>query len=104
MDDLRIIELYFNRDEQAIKETDAKYGKLCHSIAYNILNNHEDSEECVNDTYVSDHSAYKTAQFHALYLQDCTKSLFEATGVYEAKETVSGDHFILGRACGSIAG
>ena len=53
MDDLRIIELYFNRDEQAIKETDAKYGKLCHSIAYNILNNHEDSEECVNDTYVS---------------------------------------------------
>ena len=52
MDDLKIIELYFERDEQAIKETDAKYGKLCHSIAYNILNNHEDSEECVNDTYV----------------------------------------------------
>ena len=53
MDDLRIIELYFERDEQAIKETDAKYGKLCHSIAYNILNNHEDSEECVNDTYMN---------------------------------------------------
>ncbi len=52
MDDLRIIELYFERDEQAIKETDLKYGKLCHRIAYNILNNHEDSEECVNDTYV----------------------------------------------------
>jgi len=52
MDDLRIIELYFERDEQAIKETDAKYGKLCNSIAYNILNNHEDSEECVNDAYV----------------------------------------------------
>lgn len=52
MDDQRIIELYFERDEQAIKETDAKYGKLCHSIAYNILNSHEDSEECVNDTYI----------------------------------------------------
>ena len=52
MDDQRIIELYFKRDEQAIKETDVKYGKLCHSIAYNILNNHEDSEECVNDTYI----------------------------------------------------
>lgn len=51
MDDLKIIELYFARDERAIKETDAKYGRLCHSIAYNILNNHEDSEECVNDTY-----------------------------------------------------
>lgn len=52
MDDRRIIELYFERDEQAIRETDAKFGKLCHSIAYNILNNHEDSEECVNDTYI----------------------------------------------------
>ena len=48
MDDLRIIELYFDRNEQAITETDTKYGKLCHSIAYNILNNHEDSKECVN--------------------------------------------------------
>ena len=52
MDDLGIIELYFARDEQALKETDAKYGRLCHSIAYNILNNNEDSEECVNDTYI----------------------------------------------------
>ena len=52
MDDLHIIELYFARDERAIRETDVKYGKLCHRIAYNILNNHEDSEECVNDTYV----------------------------------------------------
>lgn len=51
MDDLKIVELYFERDEQAIKETDAKYGRLCHSIAYHILNNREDSEECVNDTY-----------------------------------------------------
>ena len=52
MDDLSIIELYFKRDEAAIKETDAKYGKLCHSIAYNILSSKEDSEECVNDTYI----------------------------------------------------
>lgn len=52
IDDLRIIELYFERNELAINETDAKYGKLCHSIAYNILHNREDSEECVNDTYV----------------------------------------------------
>jgi len=51
MDDFQIIELYFARNELAIKETDAKYGKLCKKIAYNILNNLEDSEECVNDTY-----------------------------------------------------
>ena len=52
MNDLEIIELYFERDEKAIKETDAKYGRLCHSIAKNILNNEQDSEECVNDTYI----------------------------------------------------
>lgn len=52
MDDLRIVELYFARKEEAIQETDAKYGKLCFKIAYNILNNREDSQECVNDTYM----------------------------------------------------
>ncbi len=52
MDDQQIIDLYFDRNEQAITETDVKYGKLCHSIAYNILSNREDTEECVNDTYI----------------------------------------------------
>ena len=53
MTDLMIIELYFARDEKAIKDTDTKYGKLCFSVANNILCNDEDSEECVNDTYLS---------------------------------------------------
>lgn len=53
MDDLRIINLYFERNEQAIKETDIKYGKLCLGIANNILSSDEDAEECVNDTYLS---------------------------------------------------
>lgn len=53
MDDLQIINLYFERNENAIKETDTKYGKLCFSIARNVLNNEADSEECVNDTYLS---------------------------------------------------
>lgn len=53
MDDLMIIELYFVRDESAIKETEIKYGKLCFRLANNILSNDEDSEECVNDTYLS---------------------------------------------------
>lgn len=39
IDDIRIIELYFERNEQAIKETDIKYGKLCHKLSYNVLNN-----------------------------------------------------------------
>ncbi len=53
MDDLQIIELFFQRDERAIAETQAKYGDLCFHIVYNILNNHEDAEECVNDTYLN---------------------------------------------------
>lgn len=51
MEDSRIIELYWERNEQAIKETSIKYGGLCIHIAQNILMSYEDSEECVNDTY-----------------------------------------------------
>lgn len=53
MEDSQIIELYFARDEAAIRETDCKYGKLCFRIAKNMLRNEEDSKECVNDTYFS---------------------------------------------------
>ncbi len=52
MDEKQIIDLYFARSEQAIAETDIKYGKYCRQLAYNILCNHQDSEECVNDTYL----------------------------------------------------
>lgn len=52
MDDERIIELFFARSEQAIKELAEKYGRACYSIAYNILGNGQDAEECVNDTYL----------------------------------------------------
>ena len=52
MDDNEIIKLYMNRSEQAISETSRKYGRYCHHIAYSILHNNEDSEECVNDTYL----------------------------------------------------
>ena len=53
MEDLQIIELYFERNENAIKETDDKYGEICFRVANNILKNNEDSEECVSDTYLS---------------------------------------------------
>ena len=52
IDDIKIIELYFERNEQAIKEMDIKYGKFCRNMAYKILNNHQDSEECLYDTYL----------------------------------------------------
>ena len=50
MEDKQIIDLYWARSETAISETASKYGRYCHSIAFNILRSHEDSEECVNDT------------------------------------------------------
>lgn len=52
MDDGQIVALYWARAESAIAETAKKYGKYCHAIAYNILHNKEDAEECVNDTYM----------------------------------------------------
>ncbi len=51
MEDLKIIELYWRRDEQAITETDRKYGPFCLRIAMNILSCFQDSEECVSDAY-----------------------------------------------------
>lgn len=51
MEDKEIIDLYLARSERAITETAAKYGNLIKSIAYSILKNHADSEECENDTY-----------------------------------------------------
>ena len=53
MEDQKIIDLYWQRSEQAIQETDSKYGGYCYCIAYNILANREDSEESVSDTYLS---------------------------------------------------
>lgn len=52
MTDAQIVELYFLRDESAIEESKNKYGNYCNSIAYNILRSKEDSEECVNDTWL----------------------------------------------------
>ena len=53
MQDREIVDLYWARSENAISETKAKYGRYCLKIAMNIVANTEDSEECVNDTYMS---------------------------------------------------
>ena len=52
MEDSQIIDLYWARLEQAIQETDTKYGGYCRAIAHNILKSMEDSEECVSDTWL----------------------------------------------------
>ena len=52
MQDQEIIDLYFERNERAIRETDKRYGAACMRISLNILNSRADAEECVNDTYL----------------------------------------------------
>ena len=52
MNDAQIVELFLKRSEQAIGEAKSKYENYCHSIAFNVLHNSEDSEECVNDTFL----------------------------------------------------
>ena len=52
MDDDKIVALYWERDEKAIEETDFKYKKYLFSIAYNVVHDRLDCEECLNDTYL----------------------------------------------------
>ena len=52
MNDEKILDLYWARSEDAIRESDAKYGAYCYTVAYNILSESGDSEECVSDTWL----------------------------------------------------
>lgn len=61
IEDNRIVDLYWQRNEEAISETAAKYGNYLRSISYQILNNAEDAEECVSDTY---HDAWQSMPPH----------------------------------------
>ena len=66
MDDTKIIELFFARDERALREFTAKYGALCKNITRNILGNDLDAEECENDTYLSLWNSIPPARPHRL--------------------------------------
>lgn len=52
MNDNQILNLFFERSEMAISETEKKYGRYCYSIAYQILSDEEDVKEVLNDTYL----------------------------------------------------
>ena len=62
IDDEKIIELFFERSEQGIRELDMKYGKICHNLSYNIVNSRRDAEECVNDAYLGAWNAIPPAR------------------------------------------
>ena len=52
IDDEKIIDLFFERDQQGIRELDNKYGAVCRNLSYHIVDNRQDAEECVNDAYL----------------------------------------------------
>ncbi|MCD8342537.1 MAG: sigma-70 family RNA polymerase sigma factor [Clostridiales bacterium] len=62
MEDREIIALFYARSEDAIQALDTKYGALCHSLAYNIVNDRRDAEECVNDAYLGAWNAIPPAK------------------------------------------
>ena len=77
MKDTEILELYWERNERAITETQHSYGRYCHSIAYHILHDREDSDECVNDTWLRAWYAIppKKPERFALFLGTITRNL-----------------------------
>ena len=87
MDDNAIVALYWARDERAVQETARKYGAYCHTVAFNVLKNRQDAEECVNDTYVQAWNAMPPQRPCALraFLGKITRNL--AINVYRAAHT-----------------
>lgn len=77
MKDTEILDLYWERDEQAIVETQKSYGSYCRSIACNILYNNEDTEECLNDTWLKTWNSIPPArpERFSLYLGTITRNL-----------------------------
>lgn len=87
MEDEKIVELFFARSEQAIKELDIKYGKVCRRLSYNIVNNWQDVEECVNDTYLGAWNAIPPAKPNPLQAYICKIVRNISLKCYYRKET-----------------
>lgn len=92
MDDNRIVDLYWERSETAIAETQKKYGNYCHYIAYHILYSQEDAKECVNDTYIK---AWQSMPPHkpgklAAFLGTITRNLALDRYAYQKAQKRSG--------------
>lgn len=71
VEDEKIIEMFFERSEQAIAEVDIKYGKIFHRLSFNILNSWPDAEECVNDAYLGAWNAIPPAKPNPLQAYIC---------------------------------
>ena len=87
MDDNAIVALFWARDEQALRVSAQKYGPYCHTVAYNIVRNRQDAEECVTDTWVQAWNAIPPRKPLALkaFLGTITRNL--AINLYRASHT-----------------
>lgn len=88
MEDEKIIELFFRRSEQAIREMDIKYGQFYHKLSYNILNNRQDAEECVNDAYLGAWNTIPPAKPNPLLTYVCKIVRNLSLKLYDKKEAV----------------
>ena len=96
MEDKEIIELFFERSEQAIRALDMKYGKICRSLSYNIVNSREDAEECVSDAYLGAWNAIPPARPDPLlsYIAKIVRNL--SLKLYWKKEAAKrGGHYTM---------
>ena len=85
MEDTKIIDLFWERDESAIRETEITYGRYCRTIAFNILGDEEDVQECLNDTWLGAWNSIPPARPACLsaFLAKITRNL--AISKYRAK-------------------
>jgi len=92
MNDKQIVDLYWQRSERAISETINKYGNYCQTIAYNILENNQDSEECVNDTWLSAWNSMpdKRPQKLCAFLGKITRNFAISKGIEKSREKRGG--------------
>jgi len=95
MDDLAIVNLYWDRNTDAIKETQNKYGKLIIAVAYRILGIIEDAVECENDTYLKTWNSIPDARPDKLGAYTCKISRNLAIDLYDKKNAAK-------RGAGSI--
>ena len=77
MDDGKIVDLYWARNEKAITESQRKYGRMLSSLSYSLLSSYEDAEECVNDTYLDAWNAMPEArpEFLGAFLSKITRRI-----------------------------
>ncbi len=94
MEDEQILDLYFSRDEQAVVETDRKYGSYCFTLAKGILDNDQDAEEAVSDTYLKTWNSIppKRPEVFKMFLAKITRNLaFSRWRSYSAEKRGGGE-------------